>query len=86
MQSHGARKLPSTHIYIYPKDPDPSRLNRIEGSNPILRIGSLGGKPFLGHTWILTWRIIPFSKWLITMVSKSPNWGYSPSKWPFYGL
>ena len=28
------------------------------------------------------WRIIPVSKWLITMVSKSPNWGYSPSKWP----
>ena len=28
-----------------------------------------------------TWRIIPFSKWLITMVSKSPNWGDSPSKW-----
>ena len=33
-----------------------------------------------------TWRIIPFSKWLITMVSKSPKWGYSPSKWPFYSL
>ena len=32
--------------------------------------------------WINTWRIIPISKWLITMVSKSPNWGYSPSKWP----
>ena len=30
----------------------------------------------------LTFRIIPFSKWLITMVSKSPKWGYSPSKWP----
>ena len=29
-----------------------------------------------------TWRIIPVSKWLITMVSKSPNWGYSPYKWP----
>ena len=28
------------------------------------------------------WRIIPFSKWLITMVSESPKWGYSPSKWP----
>ncbi len=31
---------------------------------------------------IRTWRIIPFSKWLITMVSKSPNWGYCPYKWP----
>ena len=32
-------------------------------------------------SWI-TWRIIPLSKWLIAMVSKSPNWGCSPSKWP----
>ena len=30
----------------------------------------------------ITWRIIPVSKWLITMVSKSPKWGYSPYKWP----
>ena len=29
-----------------------------------------------------TWRTIPVSKWLITMVSKSPNWGYSPYKLP----
>ena len=29
-----------------------------------------------------TSRIIPFSKWLITMVGKSPNWGCSPSQWP----
>ncbi len=28
------------------------------------------------------WRIIPVRKWLITMVSKSPNWGCSNSKWP----
>ena len=33
-----------------------------------------------------TWRIIPVSKWLITMVNKSPNWGCSPYKLPFYGL
>ena len=33
-------------------------------------------------SWQCTWRIIPFSKWLITIVSKSPKWGYSPSKWP----
>ena len=32
--------------------------------------------------WQDTWRIIPFSKWLITMVSKSPKWDYSPYKWP----
>ena len=29
-----------------------------------------------------TWRIIPISKWLIIMFSKSPNWRCSPSKWP----
>ena len=31
---------------------------------------------------VYTWRILPVSKWLITMVSKSPKWGYSPYKWP----
>ena len=31
-------------------------------------------------------RYIPVSKWLITMVSKSPKRGCSPSKWPFHGL
>ena len=35
-----------------------------------------------GGFWKTTWRIIPISKWLITMVCKSPNWGYSPSKSP----
>ena len=25
-------------------------------------------------------------KWLMTMVSKFPKWGYSPYKWPFHGL
>ena len=33
-------------------------------------------------TYISTWRTIPASKWLITMVSKSPKLGYSPYKWP----
>ena len=33
-----------------------------------------------------TWRIIPVSKWLIIMVSKSPKRGYSLYKWPFHGL
>ena len=32
------------------------------------------------------WRIIPFSKGLITMVSKSPKWGCSPYKWPKYPI
>ena len=31
---------------------------------------------------VSTWRIIPVSKWLITMVSKSIKWGCSPCKWP----
>ena len=35
---------------------------------------------------LAAWRIIPVSKWLITIVSKSPKWGYSPYKWPFDGL
>ena len=42
-------------------------------------------RPFLGVITPFitgTWRIIPFSKWLINMVSKSPNWGCSPYKWP----
>ena len=34
-----------------------------------------------GHSRIHTWRIIPVSKWLITMDSKSPKSGYSHSKW-----
>ena len=33
-----------------------------------------------------TWRIVPVSKWLITVVHKSPKWGSFPSKWPFHGL
>ena len=28
------------------------------------------------------WRIIPFSKCLVAMVSKSPKQGCSPYKWP----
>ena len=33
--------------------------------------------------WGATWRIIPVSKWLITMVGKSPKGSVcSPSKWP----
>ena len=27
------------------------------------------------------WMIIPVTKWLTTLVSKSPKWGCSPSKW-----
>ena len=39
--------------------------------------------PGVGDGWLgYTWRIIPFSKWLITIVSKSPKWSYSPYKWP----
>ena len=42
----------------------------------------MDGRVIFGQTiWHHTWRIIPFSKWLITMVSKSPKWDCSPSKW-----
>ena len=27
------------------------------------------------------WRILPVSKWLISKITKSPDWGYSLSKW-----
>ena len=42
----------------------------------------VGKSPRPGVVHRTTWRIIPFSKWLITIVSKSPKWGYSPSTWP----
>ncbi len=35
------------------------------------------------HGNSIAWRIIPITKWLTTMVIKSPNWGCSPHKWPF---
>ena len=39
-------------------------------------LAATGGHcPLLGGSF-------PVSKWLITMVSKSPTWGYSPYKWP----
>ena len=44
------------------------------GPNPKIRQKKKKNRP--------TWRIIPLSKWLITMVSKSLTWGYSPSKSP----
>ena len=67
----------------------------VDGRNPANHLGSIN--PYNGihyqpqlvqdfshqqYKQILTWRIIPFSKWLKTMISKSPKWGYSPSKWP----
>ena len=54
------------HSYLYDLQRPPQRNGR-------------SAKEFNGHC---TWRIIPVSKWLITMVSKSPKWGYSPYKWP----
>ncbi len=49
----------------------------------------IGGATRLGPSIVIngvmgapTWRTIPVSKCLITMVSKSPKWGCSPSKWP----
>ena len=37
---------------------------------------------FAGPFWVRARRITSVSKWLIRMFSKSPKWGYSPSKWP----
>ena len=33
-----------------------------------------------------TWRIIPFRKWLIALISKSSNWGCSPSNNIYVGV
>ena len=38
---------------------------------------------FQNTNQLVSWRIIPVSKYLATMVSNSPKWGCSPSKWPF---
>ena len=71
--------------------------NYLKGNDPIgdipLKLTSMitGGSVQITCTWnpenhlnqTSTWRIIPVSKWLISMVSKSPKWGYSPYKWPF---
>ena len=61
-----------------------SHLWRKVGWNPNAAIGVLEKlfSSLLMTAELGTWSIIPFSKWLITMVSKSPNWGYSPSTWP----
>ena len=54
------------------------------GTNPWGTHSLLGQKTVEKQAF--TWRIIPVSKQLATMVSKSPNWGCSPSKWPFHSL
>ena len=45
-------------------------------------VGSGNAPPKKNRVRNYTWRIIPISKWLIIMVSKSPNWRCSTSKWP----
>ena len=67
------QRLPLKSVIRLPPDCYPSAFPR-DFLGPGVWISSW----ITGHTW----RIIPFSKWLITMVSKSPNWGCSPSKWP----
>ena len=51
---------------------------RLEAGIPFI----VGWLPGIADWVCSTWRIIPFSKWLLTMVSKSPNWGWSSYKWP----
>ena len=57
----------------------------LKGSSEV-RVGRAKGWKWRGKWWGslggTTWRIIPVSKWLVTMVSKSRKWGYSPYKWP----
>ena len=57
-------------------------------NGPMAQMAWPAGERTTPVSWIFwgppcTWRTIPVSKWLITMVSKSPNWGYgTPYKWP----
>ena len=73
-----------------------SMLYAWKSNRPLSRVVKISreivGWPFYANktnAWpFCTWRIIPFSKWLGTMVIVSPL-GYSPSKWPkwlFRGL
>ncbi len=53
------------------------RFMRMESFRPSIvarKLNESGSKSVVGLV-APTWRIIPFSKWLITMVSKFPNWG-----------
>ena len=87
-----------THMYsrymLGPKVPLPSPGNMWVPSPSLQRSGPFVSPGYLdpnlnaeffkihGNTRPIAWMIIPVSKWLITMVSKSPKWGYSPYKWP----
>ena len=63
---------------LLPERPRCRRLRSLRLVGARLVTSVQGVRPGSGGTW----RIIPVSKWLITMVSKSPKRGYSPSKWP----
>ena len=63
---------------MYPPSIDTQNDAIFEAGRPII-LGIYRYARFLGVPWELlvsgrdTWRIIPFSKWLVTMVSKSPK-------------
>ena len=71
-------------MYIFPIEKFWENFPAIVNRDRELRGGmSLMDRKFDGlKPSIPTWRIIPVSKWLINMVSKSPKWGYSPYKRP----
>ena len=90
------QNLSSPETFI-PKSPHPKNTPRIYGSlvggwtNPYEKYARQIGSFFQGSRWTKDFlfkkpRIIPFSKWIINMVSKSSIPCCSPSKWPFHGL
>ena len=84
VNNHGDRKFPTDRVVPFPNGRTSWLING--GDQDFMKCQqrvfvavaqSWNRQPKLPTTW----RIIPFSKWLITMGSKFPNWGCFPSKW-----
>ena len=76
--------VPGIYIYIYMKPPAKTY------SSPNCFGSLLQGFGGSTNPWLKpppTWRMILVGgcRWLITIINKSPSWGYSLSKWPFHG-
>ena len=69
-------------IYIYislsPMDPMGIGNGRVISPRTEWSYRRLPRGPNCDSPCATTWRIIPFPMWVISMVSKSSNWGYSP--------
>ena len=67
--------LQKSHLTLRPQRSDVQSQRRLDWNHPLLILHPLlmlsPGRKF--SVRLLTWRIIPFRKWLITMVSKSPK-------------